>query len=336
MAEIVHSIVEQREELMVSTNGALKHISRTTHFLKSPQNSIDQLSPQLSSQTLPKNLSLEGIFCGWRSPHKNWKPWVDLLMPKYELLWKKAEIFEAIRISTFQVPKTDFFLLGILQKWNSESKSFLFPWGEATIRISTFQRDRIALAPTVVSFINKDLSSLKTCKQDDSVIKLWSPFQLVHLWILGRFLALQPQDNAVVFSGWQKVEKRRLESIRQALDSDGMKFLWRPYVRNCASFGLARFYGEEEMLVSISSGLDEETKSFSRCLRVSQLVGLDYVKEYLPHRVGRQFGVDQDVPGCLVQSDGTPKVAWEDYCKPVGCEKLYIPLRHFEGDVTIK
>ncbi|KAL5548313.1 hypothetical protein UlMin_003544 [Ulmus minor] len=429
MAEIAQSIVEQREELMVSTNGAPKPISRTAHFLKSPQNSIHQPSPQLSSQSLPKNLSLNGIFCGWRSPPKNWKPWVDLLMPKYESLWKKAGIFEAIRISTFQVPKNDILLLSISEKWNSESKSFLFPWGEATITLEDvmvlggysvlgssvisppessemvemeeklkkarselvrgtcrkasqgawvqlfigsgkdFEHEaflaawlsrfvlpdsllirkavfpiavrlargiRIALAPAVLSSIYKDLGSLKTCNGDDSVIKLWSPFQLVHLWILGRFSALQPEDNAAVFSGWQKVEKRRLESIRQALDSDGKKFLWRPYVRNCATFGLARFYGEEEMLVSISLGLDEKTESFARCLRVSQLVGLDSVEEYLPHRVARQFGFDQDVPGCLVQSDRSPKVAWEDYSKPFGCEKLYIPSRHFEGEVTIK
>ncbi|KAL5548315.1 hypothetical protein UlMin_003546 [Ulmus minor] len=310
-------------------------------------------------------------------------------MPKYESLWKKAGIFEAIRISTFQVPKNDILLLSISEKWNSESKSFLFPWGEATVTLEDvmvlggysvlgssvlrtchragqgawvqlfmgsgkdFEHEAflaawlsrfvlpdsllirkavfpiavrlargiiITLAPAVLSSIYKDLGSLKTCKEDDSVIRLWSPFQLVHLWILGRFSALQP----------------RLESIKQALDSDGKKFLWRPYVRNCATFGRARFYGEKEMLVSISSGLDEETESFARCLRVSQLVGMDSVEEYLPHRVARQFGFDQDVPGCLVQSDRSPKVAWEDYSKPVGCEKLYIPSRHFEGEVTIK
>ena len=56
-------------------------------------------------------------------------------MPKYESLWKKAGIFEAIRISTFQVPKNDILLLGIFEKWNSESKSFIFPWGEATITL---------------------------------------------------------------------------------------------------------------------------------------------------------------------------------------------------------
>ncbi|KAL5548310.1 hypothetical protein UlMin_003541 [Ulmus minor] len=429
MAEIAHSIVEQREELMVSLNGAPKPISRIAHFLKSPQSSINQPSPQLSTQSLPKYLSLKGIFCGWRSPPKNWKTWVDLLMPKYESLWKKAGIFEAIRISTFQVPKNDILLLGISEKWNSESKSFIFPWGEATITLedvmvlggysvlgssvlsplessemvemeeklrkarsivgrgtchkadqgawiqlfmgrgNDFEHEaflvawlsrfvlpdsqlirkdvfpiairlargiRIALAPAILSSIYKDLSSLKTCKEDDLVIKLWSPFQLVHLWILGRFSAIQLQDNAAVFFGWQKVEKRRLESIRKSLDSDGKEFLWRPYVRNCSTFGCARVYGEEEMLVSIGSGLDEETESFARCLRVSKLVGLDSVEEYLPHRVARQFGFDQDVPGWLVLSDRTPKLAWEDYSKPIGGDKLYIPSRHFEGDVSIK
>ncbi|KAL5548312.1 hypothetical protein UlMin_003543 [Ulmus minor] len=381
MAEIAHSIVEQREELMVPTNGAPKPISRTSHFLKSPQNSIDQPSPQLSSQSLPKNLSLKGIFRGWRSPPKNWKPWVALLMPKYELLGilnqnplffhgreatitledvmvlggysvlgssvisppessEMVEMEEKLKKARTELGRGTYFEHeAFLAAWLSRFvfpdslliRKFVFP-----IAVRLARGIRIALALAILSSIFKDLSSLKTCKEDYSVIQLWSPFQLVHLWILGRFSALQPQDNATVFSGWQKVERRRLESIRQALDSDGKKFLRRPYVRNCATFGLARFYGEEEMLVPISSGLDEETESFARCLRVSQLVGLDSVEEYLPHRVARQSGFDQHVPGCHVQFVLSPKVAWEDYSKPVGCEKLYIPSRHFEGDVTIK
>ncbi|KAH7834410.1 hypothetical protein Vadar_015680 [Vaccinium darrowii] len=42
--------------------------------------------------------------------------------------------------------------------------------------------------------------------------------------------------------------------------------------------------------------IDVLVESFARCLRVSELVGLDCMEQYLPHRVSMQFGMDQDVP----------------------------------------
>ncbi|KAL9322628.1 hypothetical protein ACSQ67_010681 [Phaseolus vulgaris] len=51
--------------------------------------------------------------------------------------------------------------------------------------------------------------------------------------------------------------------------------------------------------------LDKELVSFVTCLRVSVLVGIDStVKKYMPHRVGMQFGMDQDVPGLKTVPSG--------------------------------
>ncbi|CAO2813820.1 unnamed protein product [Amaranthus hypochondriacus] len=71
------------------------------------------------------------------------------------------------------------------------------------------------------------------------------------------------------------------------------------------------------MWVLIDSDVNEELLSFVRCLRVSELVGCDCVMQYLPHRVGMQFGMDQDIPSSVTRSNAHLELAWASYSKPV-------------------
>ena len=48
-----------------------------------------------------------------------------------------------------------------------------------------------------------------------------------------------------------------------------------------------------------------------------------------------QFGMDQDLPGCVPECDESPKIAWSNYSKPSN-GILYIPSRLFDLDVTTR
>ncbi|KFK24196.1 hypothetical protein AALP_AAs41122U000300 [Arabis alpina] len=53
----------------------------------------------------------------------------------YEPIWRKAGIFEAIQASIYKIPKKPSLVLALVEKWCPETKSFVFPWGEATITL---------------------------------------------------------------------------------------------------------------------------------------------------------------------------------------------------------
>ncbi|KFK35846.1 hypothetical protein AALP_AA4G044500 [Arabis alpina] len=53
----------------------------------------------------------------------------------HEPIWRKAGIFEAIQASIYNIPKNPSLVLALVEKWCPETKSFIFPWGEATITL---------------------------------------------------------------------------------------------------------------------------------------------------------------------------------------------------------
>uniref|UniRef100_A0A2N9I7V0 Aminotransferase-like plant mobile domain-containing protein n=1 Tax=Fagus sylvatica TaxID=28930 RepID=A0A2N9I7V0_FAGSY len=212
------------------------------------------------------------------------------------------------------------------------------------IAIHLARGTRIALAPAVLSSIYMDLCVLKRTivglnkfdpgEDGNSVLEviIRSPFQLVQIWVWERFQALQPNPNLVicgepVFARWHKIKSVNVENVRLALDSAGDSFLWRPY---------ASYASNSDMWVPVDPNLDEEIVAFTRCLRVSELVGLGCTEQYFPHRVAMQFGMDQDLPGCVTQCKKTPEIAWNDYNKQISDVKLFVPSRLYEGCVTTR
>ena len=136
---------------------------------------------------------------------------------------------------------------------------------------------------------------------------------------------------------WDKVNGSKTASVRSALDSCGESFLWRPYAMAVNDCNFPKFCAaEKEKYISVGPGLDEELQSFARCLRVSELVGLGCIEQYLPHRVAMQFGMDQDLPGCVARKNENPNIAWNHYSKPIRKMELYVPSRHFKGYVTVR
>ncbi|XVE50599.1 hypothetical protein DITRI_Ditri01bG0176100 [Diplodiscus trichospermus] len=221
------------------------------------------------------------------------------------------------------------------------------------IAIHLARGTRIALAPAVLATIYRDLSCLKqnivastqlesNCDGENVAVTvtLWSPLTLVQVWIWERFLDLQPKPNLIEngkprLALWHGL-KCKVQDLRSVLDSAKKRFVWCPYVRKIKDYHDPKFYGDKAMWISTDSSLDDELLSFARCLRASELVGLYCLEQYLPHRVALQFGMDQDIPGCVSRSNESPEAAWCDYNKSVGGGKLYIPPRLFEADVSAR
>ncbi|KAK4258313.1 hypothetical protein QN277_007772 [Acacia crassicarpa] len=420
--------MEVREaEVMVSPLSG-KSFLRTAHFLKpciqNPES--DHLPKTLFSETaisMSQVLSSQIRFTGWTNPPEQWSTWEQKLRSKYENVWRNAGILEAIKASTYRIPRSFDLVLGLAQKWYSETNTFIFSWGEATITLEdimvcggysivgssgfftpledeewkqieqrllevrsnlvktkakkaghcpwlrhfmeeeegelehvaflslwlsrfVFPRSitkqifriaihvargsRIALAPAVLASIYRDLTLLKrnydkaVTKSDDKrglsgkAIILRAPFQLVQIWALERFPSFHLKSNIIEYAQpltakWHKVKMNIIGDVSLALDSSAKTFLWQPYKDS------PKFFNEKDRWVCFNSDHSHEyLESFARCLRHSELVGVDCVEMYLPHRVAMQLGLDQCIPvkvaGC---KENNAMIAWTNYDRPM-------------------
>ncbi|GJV96376.1 aminotransferase-like mobile domain-containing protein [Tanacetum coccineum] len=102
--------------------------------------------------------------------------------------------------------------------------------------------------------------------------------------------------------------------------------------------GFSKVYQEKGRWVVVVDCLDEELESWVRCVRVSELVGLDgsCIQQYLPHRVAMQFGMNQDVPADVPRKNETREIAWGFYTRSVKDVELYVPPRLSEPYVTTR
>ncbi|PNX96083.1 serine/threonine-protein phosphatase [Trifolium pratense] len=137
--------VPMRDSFMLSpAGGHSKPTLRTAHFLKPIANTIEEpafkcnpFSSSSSSSSVfdPNEWPLKIHFNGWHHPRQKWVRWVDQLQLKYETVWKKVGIFEAIMSTKCHIKKYHDLLYGIVPKWCSETNTFVFPFGEATITL---------------------------------------------------------------------------------------------------------------------------------------------------------------------------------------------------------
>ncbi|XP_010479637.2 PREDICTED: uncharacterized protein LOC104758463 isoform X2 [Camelina sativa] len=74
-------------------------------------------------------------FNGFWSADRDFKSWAKKMEALHEPTWRKAGIFEAIKASAYEIPKNQSLILSLVEKWCPETKSFVFPWGEATITL---------------------------------------------------------------------------------------------------------------------------------------------------------------------------------------------------------
>ncbi|XP_010276135.1 PREDICTED: uncharacterized protein LOC104610961 [Nelumbo nucifera] len=214
----------------------------------------------------------------------------------------------------------------------------------------------LALAPAVLASIYRDLRILKeqvltaaasTDSADESKdgvpFAVWAPLQLVQMWAWEHFPVLRPTPNPLNqgkprAAQWQDLKSEvEPETVRSVIASLPENFLWRPYVANLVSnWKPPSFYKEQEGWFLDCPDLNTELRSFARCLKACELVGLKCIEQYLPHRVAMQFGIDQDLPGRFTRCNATWEDAWRTYDNPRRYARFYIPARLFESDVTMR
>ncbi|XP_047340081.1 uncharacterized protein LOC124943647 [Impatiens glandulifera] len=235
---IVTLMVEREEWVMPPRGG--KPISRKAHFLLPALTAEDDASSSMGlfhnfmnessgSSISSTQLPLKVSFDGWRKPTDRWEQWVSQMRPRYQSLWEGAGISDAINSSISTIIQHKDVVLELSERWCSETKSFIFPWGEATITLQDVaviggyslggwmdrfmgsgiaihlsRGARIVLAPAVLASLYRDLGLLKRCEQISvrkpsrsrstlpDKITMWAPFQLVQVWIWERFESLRP------------------------------------------------------------------------------------------------------------------------------------------------
>lgn len=462
MEEEINVVVREEEMVPpIDVDDDKDPILRKAHFIEPTLTSIDgpvfDIPPHCVS-VLPPSLEpitwpLEVKFDGWRTPPREWKTWVENMSSRHESTWKLSGIKEAILGSTFNVQKDHDLVLGLAERWCSETKSFVFPWGEVSvtledmlvfgfsvlgspifegleteeeiriqqqlsqartelsrttskkplhcawirkflnsgseieheaflalwlsrfvlpgafdviissvfpIAIKLSRGTRVALGPAILAGLYRDLNSLKSAivnlaeignNNNNNInnrvveegllkISIYSPFQLLLIWAWERFPKFRPASKTIQngeprCAQWHK-KGVKVDNIRAALDSSGDSFIWRPYAKPLLFWDLPKFYPETENLIPVDQSLDEDIRSFSYCIRNSELVGVDSIEQYLPHRVSMQFGFDQDLPGYIPRVDDSPQTAWDCYTRPIRCMNLYVPSQTFMAGVTTR
>ncbi|CAI9760434.1 unnamed protein product [Fraxinus pennsylvanica] len=119
---------------MVSPTGGLQTL-RKAHFLKPSVSSIDGPPMKLPFLTPKPKWPLEVNFNGWRDPINKWDKWVDKMESRYDSVWKKVGIYEAIMASMYKIYVDRDLIFGLAERWCSETNTFIFPWGEATVTL---------------------------------------------------------------------------------------------------------------------------------------------------------------------------------------------------------
>ncbi|XP_066313121.1 uncharacterized protein [Miscanthus floridulus] len=198
-----------------------------------------------------------------------------------------------------------------------------------------------ALAPAVLASIYSDLSALHRhfihSKRTEAPT-VSAPMHILQLWVWERFPELRPATVATASvpadatdgedvmllpraAQWHDVHRALDPGYARAVFTAPKEFEWRPYG---SSFWVRR---------RGHGGARAPLSSFARCLQACELVGVDYIEQYNPHRVARQLGFDQDVPGTMTRlNTNLWERAWETY--NTGAEDYAFAIPSDEPGVT--
>ncbi|KAM0832672.1 hypothetical protein ACQ4PT_064750 [Festuca glaucescens] len=180
----------------------------------------------------------------------------------------------------------------------------------------------MALAPAALASIYTDLSTLNHYINLDKRYQPflgWAPLHILQLWVFARFPELRPEMATTLdpvarhqpwAARWHEVQKEIDPMYLHAVFMSPREFEWRPY-------GSSSFAPPPEKACSWVYGRDiarsKQLQSFAQCLRACELVGMRCIEQYNPHRVARQLGFDQDVPGSVARVDSNWEIAWGTY-----------------------
>uniref|UniRef100_A0A0D9Z9M1 Aminotransferase-like plant mobile domain-containing protein n=1 Tax=Oryza glumipatula TaxID=40148 RepID=A0A0D9Z9M1_9ORYZ len=206
---------------------------------------------------------------------------------------------------------------------------------------------RVALAPAALAGIYGDLSALKRfldLRDREEALQVTAPMHILLLWVWERFPQLRPAmattTTPATTDACRVPMAARWHGVHKALDPQFVhgvfmspdKFEWRPY--GSRSIALPPKEAKAGTWVVQDVMTSNTLLSFTRCLRQCELVGMGCIEQYNPHRVARQFGFDQDVPGTIARANSNWKVAWRTYT--FGYRKFALVVPHYKLGVTLE
>jgi hypothetical protein len=230
--------------------------------------------------------------------------------------------FLAMWLSVYVFPSPPF---GVVQ-------ARLFP-----IAVRLARDQRVALAPAALASIYNSLSSSSPARAGGA------PIHILQLWVWERFQELRPQAGSspgpngndgvpARAARWHNVRKTSLSPrYIRAVFKLPKKFEWMPY--GASPFGLPPGNGGRQVHGQDIAG-SQELLSMAQCLRPCELVGIDCIQQYCPHRVARQLGFDQDVPGNVPRVNSDPQAAWATYKVEPKSVAFIVP--HGDPGVTVE
>ncbi|XP_025792595.1 uncharacterized protein LOC112873764 [Panicum hallii] len=182
---------------------------------------------------------------------------------------------------------------------------------------------RVALAPAALASIYQDLSALKrhiSLGKGKEMFVVSAPMHIVQLWVWERFPQLRPEPVSSPAPGnhdmpraarWHDVVKRFSSKHAHTVFMSPKEFEWRPY----GSFSFFSLQPETggSWVRSQDIATSEALLSFARCLHACELVGMNCIELYSPHRVARQLGFDQDIPRMVPCASSDWEKAWDTY-----------------------
>lgn len=183
--------------------------------------------------------------------------------------------------------------------------------------------ESVALAPAALATIYHDLSALKrhiTSGDKNGPFVISAPIHILQLWVWEHFTQLRPEtvgsstpdDHDMPRAArWREAGKRLSSKDLHAVLMSPKGFEWRPY-KNSRFFGLHPGTGGS-WVRGQDIATSEALLSFARCLHPCELVGMNCIEQYNPHRVARQLGFDQDIPGTVPRASSGWEKAWETY-----------------------
>ncbi|XP_037436317.1 uncharacterized protein LOC119303303 [Triticum dicoccoides] len=197
-----------------------------------------------------------------------------------------------------------------------------------------------ALAPAVLANIYNDLSALShhlSLGTTHQPFVASAPLHILQLWVWERFPELRPETPNTASHGDDQGMPRAVKwhNIRNPLDPGYIhavlmspeEFEWRPY--GGSSFALPQGKdGKDGCWVHCHVvATSKELQSFAQCLLPCELVGMQCIEHYCPHRVARQLGFDQDVPGTIPRANSCRKTAWATYRMRPEDVSFFVPQR---------
>ncbi|XP_034570540.1 uncharacterized protein [Setaria viridis] len=254
--------------------------------------------------------------------HAAWAKHFSELPPEDEFEVLEHEGFLAMWLSLFVLPVPP----------SDEVRPEVLPVAARLARGGT-----VALAPAALASIYADLSALRrhvVSSGERQPFAAWAPLDTLQLWVWERFPELRPEEAARstpprdaprAVRRWHDAHKVFDPRYVHAVLMSPAKFEWAPYGSSGfapppGSYGRRAIARRTELLL------------FAHCLRACEMVGMNSIEQYRPHRVARQLGFDQDVPGAVARANSNQFAAWATY--KIGLVKFSFIVPSNEPAVT--